>query len=100
MWGGGLVLVKESSTEPDLTGTWTGKVISADNADATIVFGDNGATLTADEKSFVSDKITKEGNFFRVTWKTVDQLSLSETTGLISVSGKAWLDDGSVFTKK
>lgn len=94
-----LVLVKESSTEFNLTGIWTGKVISADNADATINFANDEVTLTADGKSFVSDKITKEGNFFRVTWKTGDQRNSRETTGLISVSGKAWLDDGSVFIK-
>lgn len=95
-----LVLVKESSTEFNLTGIWTGKVISADNADATINFASDGVTLTVGEDSFVSKGISKEGNFFRVTWNTGEQSEEStETTGLISVSGKAWLDDGSVFIK-
>ena len=97
--GKDLVLVKESSTKFNLTGIWTGKFISADNADATINFASDGVTLTVGEDFFVSKGISKEGNFFRVTWKTGDQLSLSETTGLISVSGKAWLEDGSVFIK-
>ena len=94
-----LVLVKESSTKHDLTGTWTGKVISANNADATINFANDKVTLTVGEDSFVSKGISKEGNFFRVTWDTGEQPSSTETTGLISVSGKAWLDDGSVFIK-
>lgn len=97
--GKDLVLVKESSTKFNLTGIWTGKFISADNADATINFASDGVTLTVGEDFFVSKGISKEGNFFRVTWDTGEQSSSTETTGLISVSGKAWLEDGSVFIK-
>ena len=98
--GGNAILVKKSTEKVDLTGTWTGKVVSANNADATIVFADNEATLTAGGGSAVSTNVDQNGNFFTITWQEGNQLNLSEpTTGLISVSGKAWLDDGSVFIK-
>ena len=101
-----MTFVKTSSTKPDLTGTWTGKVVSAGDADATIVFtADNKATLTIGKEkekekvSLDSIEVTQDGNFFTIIWEASD-LGLSESTGLISVSGKAWLDDGSVFTKQ
>lgn len=95
-----MTFVKVSTKKSDLTGTWTGKVVSANNADATIVFADNEATLTAGGGSAVSTNVDQNGNFFTITWQEGNQLNLSEpTTGLISVSGKAWLDDGSVFIK-
>lgn len=96
-----MTFVKVSTKKSDLTGTWTGKVVSAGDADATIVFtADNKATLTAGGGSAVSTNVDQNGNFFTITWQEGNQLNLSEpTTGLISVSGKAWLDDGSVFTK-
>lgn len=92
-------LVKKSTTKPNLTGTWTGKVASAGNADATINFADNKATLTVTEQSVDSTVVTQDGNFFTVTWAG-NALGLNESTGMISASGKAWLDDGSVFTKQ
>lgn len=93
-----MTFVKTSSTKPNLTGTWTGKVVVAGNADATIGFADNKATLTLGETIVTSTAVTQDGNFFTITWGD-NQLYLDESTGLISVSDKAWLDDGSVFTK-
>ena len=93
-----MTFVKVSTKEFDLTGTWTGKVVSANNADATILFADNKATLTLAVGSAESTNVTQNGNFFTITWGD-NQLYLDESTGLISASGKVWLDDGSVFTK-
>lgn len=94
-----MTFVKVSSTKPDLTGTWKGKVVSANNADATMEFAGNEATLTLLGESVVSTNVTQNGNFFTIMWVDND-LDLYTSTGLISVSGKAWLDDGSVFTKQ
>lgn len=96
--GEDLVLVKVSTTTSDLTGTWKGKVVVAGNADATIVFADNEANLTLAGQTVTSTNVSQNGNFFTITWGD-NPLKLSESTGLISGSGKAWLDDGSVFTK-
>ena len=95
-----MTFVKVSTEEFDLTGTWTGKVVVAGSADATIGFADNKATLTLGEATVVSTNVTQNGNFFTITWQEGNPLDLSESTGLISDSGKVWLDDGSVFTKK
>ena len=94
-----MTFVKVSTKDFDLTGTWTGKVVSANNADATILFADNKATLTLAVGSAESTNVTQNGNFFTITWGD-NQLYLDESTGLISASGKVWLDDGSVFTKQ
>ena len=95
-----LVLVKVSTDKPDLTGTWTGKVVSAGNADATIGFtADNKATLNLAGQTVDSTDVTQDGNFFTVTWAADNALKIGKSTGLVSASGKAWLDDGSVFTK-
>ena len=95
-----MTFVKMSSTKPDLTGTWTGKVVVANNADATISFDNNGATLRSGGATVVSTNVNQNGNFFTITWQEGNPLDLSESTGLVSDSGKAWLDDGSVFTKQ
>lgn len=92
-------LVKKSTTKPNLDGTWTGKVVSAGNADARINF-DNKVTLTVAEQSVDSTVVTQDGNFFTVTWADGNALDLKESNGMISASGKAWLDDGSVFARK
>lgn len=94
-----MTFVKVSSKESDLTGTWTGKVVSANNADATIVFANNKATLTLAGQDVDSTDVTQDGNFFTVTWAENNDLEIGKSTGLVSASGKAWLDDGSVFTK-
>lgn len=99
--GKDLVLVKESSTKLNLNGTWTGKVVIDGEEilrDATIVFIDNNATLKLPGKQDVTATVTQNGNFFTI--RGGDDQELVESTGLISVSGKAWLDDGFVFTKK
>lgn len=93
-----LVLVKESTDNFNLDGTWKGKVVAADNADATIVFADNEANLTLAGQTVTSTNVSQNGNSFTITWED-NPLNLRESTGLISGSGKAWLDDGSVFTK-
>ncbi len=100
---GDLVLVKVSSTKPDLTGTWTGKVVIDEKGtlgDVTIVFTNNTATLTLPgETEAVTAPVTQNGNFFTITTTWTDDQG-GELTGLISASGKVWLDDGSVFTKQ
>lgn len=95
-----MTFVKSSAVKSDLTGTWTGKVVSADNADAAIVFADNKATLTLAGQTVLSTAVTQDGNFFTVTWTANNALKIDKSTGLVSASGKAWLDDGSVFTKQ
>lgn len=95
-----MTFVKKSIKEFDLTGTWTGKVVSENNADATISFDNNGATLRSGGATVVSTNVNQNGNFFTITWQEGNPLDLSESTGLVSASGKAWLDDGSVFTKQ
>lgn len=95
-----MTFVKSSAVKPNLTGTWTGKVVSADNADAAIVFADNKATLTLAGQTVLSTAVTQDGNFFTVTWTANNALKIDKSTGLVSASGKAWLDDGSVFTKQ
>lgn len=97
--GGNTILVKKSTEKVDLTGTWTGKVVSANNADATIVFADNEATLTLAGQTVASTAVDQDGNFFTVKWAADNALKIDKSTGLVSASGKAWLDDGSVFTK-
>ena len=98
-----MTFVKKSTKSDDLTGTWTGNVVSKNKADATIVFLAGVATITIGKEkekvSLDSIEVTQDGNFFTIMWEDSD-LGLSESTGLISVSGKAWLDDGSVFTKQ
>jgi len=98
-----MTFVKKSTKSDDLTGTWTGNVVSKNNADATIVFLAGVATITIgkekEEVSYDSTEVTQDGNFFTIMWEDND-LDLRESTGLISVSDKAWLDDGSVFTKQ
>lgn len=99
--GKDLVLVKESSTKFNLNGTWTGNVVIDGEEilrDATIVFIDNNATLKLPGNQDVTATVTQNGNFFTI--RRGDDQELVESTGLISVSGKAWLDDGFVFTKK
>lgn len=95
-----MTFVKSSAVKPNLTGTWTGKVVSADNADAAIAFADNKATLTLAGQTVLSTAVTQDGNFFTVTWTANNALKIDKSTGLVSASGKAWLDDGSVFTKQ
>ncbi len=92
-----ITFVKSSAVKSDLTGTWTGKVGTL--GDATIVFADNEATLTLAGQTVVSTAVTQDGNFFTVTWAENNALKIGKSTGLVSASGKAWLDDGSVFTK-
>ncbi|MBQ8385187.1 MAG: hypothetical protein IJX45_08150 [Spirochaetaceae bacterium] len=97
-----MTFVKTSSTKPDLTGTWTGKVVIDEKGtlgDATIVFANNKANLTLPGQTEpVTATVTQDGNFFTITLE--DEQKSYELTGLISVSGKAWLDEGSVFTKQ
>lgn len=96
-----LVLVKESSTKFNLNGTWTGNVVIDGEEilrDATIVFIDNNATLKLPGNQDVTATVTQNGNFFTI--RRGDDQKLVESTGLVSVSGKAWLDDGFVFTKE
>ena len=98
MWD--LVLVKVSSTKPDLTGTWTGKI---DDENVTIVFANNEATLILPGKNgpeTVTETVTQNGNFFTILATWTDDPEGYKLTGLISASGKAWLVDGSVFTKQ
>lgn len=101
--GGNAILVKKSTEKIDLTGTWKGKVVSADDADVTIVFtADNKATLTLPGKTgpeTVTETVTRDGNFFSIPTTWADDPE-GELTGLISASGKVWLYDGSVFTKQ
>lgn len=96
-----MTFVKTSTTKPNLTGTWTGKIAIDEKGtlgDATIVFADNKATLRLAGRTVTSTNVSQNGNFFTITLED-DQKSY-ELTGLISDSGKAWLDDGSVFTKQ
>lgn len=97
--GGNLVLVKTVTAEPNLDGTWAGKVVSVDT-DATIVFASGKATLTVGEQNAESTAVEQDGNFFTITWQEENNFDMAESTGLVSASGKAWLDDGSVFTKQ
>ena len=100
---GDLVLVKVSTTEPNLDGTWTGQVVDAEGnlGNLTIVFANNNATLTLPgETETVTAPVTQNGNFFTITATWTDDPEGDKLTGLISASGKAWLLDGSVFTKK
>lgn len=95
-----LVLVKVSTTKPNLDGTWTGKI---DDENVTIVFANNKATLTLPGKTgpeTVTETVTRDGNFFTILATWTDDPEGYKLTGLISVSGKAWLADGSVFTKQ
>lgn len=97
---GDLVLVKTYSTTPDLTGTWTGQVVIEEGTlgDVTIVFADNTATLTLPGVNGApTGPVTQNGNFFSITDTWSDEGG--DLTGLISASGKAWLLDGSVFTR-
>lgn len=97
-----MTFVKKSTTKPDLTGTWTGKVDldgKGTLGEVTIVFADNKATLTLAGQTVASTDVTQDGNFFTVTWAANNALKIDKSTGLVSASGKAWLGDGSVFTK-
>lgn len=97
-----ITFVKSSAVEPNLTGTWTGKVVIDEKGtlgDATIVFADNKATLTLAGQDVDSTDVTQDGNFFTVTWAADNALKIGKSTGLVSASGKAWLDGGFVFTK-
>lgn len=97
-----MTFVKSSAVKPNLTGTWTGKVVIDEKGtlgDATISFADNKATLTLVEQTVTSTAVTQDGNFFTVTWAADNALKIDKSTGLVSASGKAWLNDGSVFTK-
>lgn len=96
-----MVFGKPSSTKPDLTGTWTGKVPIDEEGtlgEATIVFANNNAILTGLGQQEITATVTQDGNFFTITWG--DDHHGYDFTGLISDSGKAWLDGGFVFTKK
>ena len=99
-----LVLVKVFSTTPDLTGTWTGKVVIDEKGtlgDVTIVFANNKAKLTLPGQTEpVTATVTQDGNFFTIPATWTDDPEGDKLTGLISASGKAWLLDGSVFTKQ
>lgn len=89
-----MTFVKKSTTKPDLTGTWTGKVDldgKGTLGEVRIVFTGNTATLTMVGETF-EDTVEQEGNFF--------SLVESGITGMISASGKAYIADGSVFTKQ
>ncbi|MBP3415982.1 MAG: hypothetical protein J6K76_01270 [Spirochaetaceae bacterium] len=100
---GDLVLVKVSTTEPNLDGTWTGQVVDEEGnlGNLTIVFANNNATLTLPwETGVVTAPVTQDGNFFTITATWTDDPEGNKLTGLISASDKAWLDDGSVFTKQ
>lgn len=100
--GGNTILVKKSTEKVDLTGTWTGKVVIDEEGnlgDATIVFAGNEATLTLAGQTVTSTAVDQDGNFFTVTWAADNALKIDKSTGLVSASGKAWLNDGSVFTK-
>lgn len=97
-----VTLVKSSADKLDLTGTWTGKVVIDEKGtlgDATIVFADNKATLTLAGQTVTSTAVDQDGNFFTVTWAANNALKIDKSTGLVSASGKAWLDNDSVFTK-
>ena len=92
-----MTFVKKSTTKPDLTGTWTGKVDldgKGTLGEVRIVFTGNTATLTMDgeDGGTFEDTVEQEGNFF--------SLVESGITGMISASGKAYIADGSVFTKQ
>ena len=96
-----MVFGKPSSTKPDLTGTWTGKVPIDEEGtlgEATIVFANNNAILTQPGQQDITATVTQDGNFFTIRWG--DDHDWTEITGLISASDKVWLDGGFVFTKK
>ena len=98
--GGNAILVKKSTENVNLDGTWTGKI---DDENVTIVFADNTATLTLPGKTgpeTVTATVTQDGNFFTIPATWTDDPEGYKLTGLISVSGKAWVYDGSVFTKQ
>lgn len=98
--GGNTILVKKSTENVNLDGTWTGKI---DGENVTIVFANNTATLTLPGETGPETTdpapVTRDGNFFTIPVTWTDEEGL-EVTGLISASGKAWLLDGSVFTKQ
>ena len=102
--GGNAILVKKSTENVNLDGTWTGKVDIDENGtlgDATIVFANNKATVTVPGKTgpeTVTETVTRDGNFFTITFE--DDPDRGELRGLISASGKAWLVGGYVFTKQ
>ena len=96
-----MVFGKPSSNKPDLTGNWTGKVPIDEEGtlgEATIFFANNNAILTGLGQQEITATVTQDGNFFTITWG--DDHHGYDFTGLISDSGKAWLDGGFVFTKK
>ena len=98
--GGNAILVKKSTENVNLDGTWTGKI---DDENVTIVFANNTATLTLPgklpgETEVVTGPVTQNGNFFSITDTWTDEGY--KLTGLISASGKVWLLDGYVFTKQ
>lgn len=99
--GGNTILVKKSTENVNLDGTWTGKI---DGENVTIVFANNTATLTLPGETGPETTdpapVTQNGNFFTITATWTDDPEGDKLTGLISASGKAWLYDGSVFTKK
>lgn len=101
------VFGKKTTTTPDLTGTWSGKVVSVGDAEGTIKFtkdeeGKLSAELTiSDDEPFASSsQVAPDGNFFTIEWNGEPQNILGPFHGLVSTSGKAYLDDGAVFTKQ
>lgn len=96
--GGNKILVKKSTKEVDLTGTWTGKV-NGGAADGTIEFAGGEAHLTVGNDTVDSTSVGQDKNFFTIMWSENNNLKLTKSTGLVSISGKAYLDDGSVFIK-
>lgn len=97
-----MTFVKVSTEEFDLTGTWTGQVVDAEGklGNLTIVFANNNAILTLPwETGTVTAPVIQNGNFFTITATWTDDPEGNKLTGLISASGKAWLLDGSVFTR-
>lgn len=101
---GKITLVKKSESKPVLTGTWGGKVVVSGNAEGEIKISGTEAALTVGGTTIfgtLSQSDTVFLNFFTIAWEENNVLRYNrDTTGLISAYGKAWLDDGSVFTQK
>lgn len=97
-----VILGKKTSTKSDLTGTWTTGEVPIDEegtlGEATIVVTNNSAAITLPGQQKMTATVTQDGNFFTITWR--DDHHGGELTGLISASGKVWLYNGSLFTRK
>lgn len=98
--GGTTTLVKTTTTAPAMDGTWTGVVY---DEDATLTWAENKATLTIGGQDVESSSVTLDAtarNFFTITWEEENALYLTESTGIVSASGKAYLDNGAIFIKQ